>query len=58
MVDTSKFVKNLQVDWEDNDGLAPFQERYTKEYIRALSIGYQAGCLACVLGKISGKDGW
>ena len=46
-----------QLDWEDNDGLAPFQERYTKEYIRALSIGYQAGCLPCVLGKISGKSG-
>ncbi|MBR2441218.1 MAG: hypothetical protein IKB25_13555 [Lentisphaeria bacterium] len=46
-----------QLDWEDNDGLAPFQERYTKEYIRALSIGYQAGCLPCVLGKIAGKSG-
>lgn len=46
-----------QLDWEDNDGLAPFQERYTKEYIRALSIGYQAGCLPCVLGKIAGKRG-
>ena len=46
-----------QLDWEDNDGLAPFQERYTKEYIRALSIGYQAGCLPCVLGKVSGKSG-
>lgn len=46
-----------QLDWEDNDGLAPFQERYTKEYIRALSIGYQAGCLPCVLGKVAGKSG-
>jgi hypothetical protein len=45
-----------QLDWEDNDGFAPFQERYTKEYIRTLTIGYQSGCLPCVLGKIYGTD--
>lgn len=40
------------LDWEDNRGLRPFQQRYTKEYIRTLSIGRQFGNLPVALGLV------
>lgn len=43
--------KNL--DWEDQDGLRPFQERYTREYIRAVTLGRQFGNRPHAIGMIS-----
>lgn len=40
------------LDWEDNLGTNPFQQRYTKEYIRAVSIGRQFGNLPGALGLV------
>ena len=40
------------LDWEEHLGTNPFQQRYTKEYIRALSIGRQFGNLPGVLGLV------
>ncbi len=30
-------------DWEDNKGVKPYQERYTREYLRVVSTGRQTG---------------
>ncbi len=43
------------LDWEDNLGINPFQQRYTKEYIRAVSIGRQFGNLPGALGLVLSK---
>lgn len=43
------------LDWEDNLGTNPFQERYTKEYIRTLSIGRQFGNLPGALGLVTNQ---
>ncbi len=45
------------LDWEDNLGTNPFQQRYTKEYIRAVSIGRQFGNLPAALGLVNGNGG-
>lgn len=42
----------ISVDWEDNRGVKPYQERYTREYLRAVSIGRQAGNLGCGLSLV------
>ncbi len=42
----------ISVDWEDNRGVKPYQERYTREYIRAVSSGRQAGNLGCGLSLV------
>ncbi len=44
----------MSYDWEDHGGTTPFQERYTKEYIQALTIGRQAGNFPAVLANIRG----
>lgn len=41
------------LDWEDNLGTNPFQQRYTREYIRATSIGRQFGNLPGGLGLVA-----
>ena len=41
------------LDWEDNLGINPFQQRYTREYIRTLSIGRQFGNLPVALGLVT-----
>lgn len=46
--------KNL--DWEDQDGIRPFQQRYTREYIRAVTLGRQFGNRPHAIGMIS-RDG-
>ncbi len=43
------------LDWEDNLGTNPFQQRYTKEYIRAVSLGRQFGNLPGALGLVVNK---
>ena len=43
------------LDWEDNLGTNPFQQRYTKEYIRAVSIGGQFGNLPGALGLVTNQ---
>ncbi len=40
------------LDWEDQLGTNAFQERYTREYIRAISIGRQFGNLPVALGLV------
>ena len=37
-------------DWEDPGSSAPFQERYSRAYIQALSLGRQVGCRTKVIG--------
>ncbi len=44
----------MNYDWEDHNGHRDFQDRYTREYIRALSIGRQFGNFPVVLAPISG----
>lgn len=43
-------LADQNLDGEDNRGTAPFQQRYTKEYLRALTIGRQFGNLPGTLG--------
>lgn len=47
----------MNYDWEDHNGFSDFQDRYTREYIRALSIGRQFGNFPAVLAPISGTPG-
>ena len=42
----------ISVDWEDNRGVKPYQERYTREYLRSVSSGRQAGNLGCGLSLV------
>lgn len=44
----------MNYDWEDHNGFSDFQNRYSREYIRALSIGRQFGNFPAVLAPISG----
>lgn len=44
----------MNYDWEDHNGFSDFQDRYTREYVRALSIGRQFGNFSAVLAPISG----
>jgi len=45
------------LDWEARYGMSDFQERFSKEYVRTLSLGTQTGCVPVVLGSlgITGK---
>ncbi|NMA21586.1 MAG: hypothetical protein GX927_13515 [Lentisphaerae bacterium] len=45
---------SMNYDWEDHNGFNDFQNRYSKEYIRALSIGRQFGNYPAVLAPVSG----
>ena len=45
----------MNYDWEDGDGVSDFQDRYTREYIRALSIGRQFGNFPAVLAVMRAK---
>ena len=40
----------VHYDWEDTAGDSPIQERYTREYIQAVSIGRQFGVRPMVIG--------
>ena len=53
MVPICAFVQQ-NLDWEDNLGSNPFQQRYTREYLRATTIGRQFGNLPAGLGLLSG----
>lgn len=53
MVPICAFVQQ-NLDWEDNLGSNPFQQRYNKEYLRATSIGRQFGNLPAGLGLLAG----
>ena len=53
MVPICAFVQQ-NLDWEDNLGSNPFQQRYTREYLRATSIGRQFGNLPAGLGLLAG----
>lgn len=53
MVPICAFVQQ-NLDWEDNLGSNPFQQRYSREYLRATSIGRQFGNLPAGLGLLSG----
>jgi len=44
----------MNYDWEDHNGYSDFQKRYTREYIRTLSIGRQFGNFPVVLAPVSG----
>jgi hypothetical protein len=44
----------MNYDWEDHNGYNDFQERYTREYIRTLSIGRQFGNFPVVLAPVGG----
>ncbi len=44
------------LDWEDHLGTSPFQKRYTREYIRAVSLGRQFGNLPVVIGLVKMDD--
>ncbi|MDD3954164.1 MAG: hypothetical protein PHY82_09650, partial [Lentisphaeria bacterium] len=46
---------SMNYDWEDHNGFTDFQNRYSREYIRALSIGRQFGNFPAVLAPISGS---
>ncbi len=46
----------MNYDWEDHNGHSDFQERYTREYIRTLSIGRQFGNFPVVLAPVSGTN--
>ena len=45
------------LDWEDNNGTNPFQQRYTREYIRAVSIARQFGNQPAALGLVPSVPG-
>jgi hypothetical protein len=47
-------LAQISYDWEDHGGVTPFQERYSKPYIQALTIGRQAGNFPAVLANIRG----
>jgi len=53
MVPICAFVQQ-NLDWEDNLGSNPFQQRYSKEYLRATTIARQFGNLPAALGLLSG----
>ncbi len=53
MVPICAFVQQ-NLDWEDNLGSNPFQQRYTREYLRATTIARQFGNLPAGLGLLSG----
>lgn len=44
----------MNYDWEDHNGFRDFQDRYTREYVRALSIGHQFGNFPAVLAPLAG----
>lgn len=44
------------LDWEDHMGVNPFQMRYTREYIRTVSIGRQFGNRPFAIGLVDGKS--
>jgi len=45
----------INLDWEDHSGLQPYQLRYTREYLRAVSIGRQTGNIPAALTMIDFK---
>ena len=47
----------MNYDWEDNAGYKDFQDRYTREYIRATSMGRQFGNFPVVLAPVNGTAG-
>ena len=40
------------LDWETRYGMEDFQDRFSREYIRTLSIGRQTGSVPLVLGSL------
>ena len=40
------------LDWEAYYGMSDFQNRFSKEYVRTLSLGTQTGCVPVVLGSL------
>lgn len=46
----------MNYDWEDHGGDKDFQDRYSKEYIRTLSIGRQFGNYPVVLAPVKGDE--
>jgi hypothetical protein len=45
-----------QLSWENNAGDKPFQERFSRAYIQAESIGRQTGAVPFALGLVNGSD--
>jgi hypothetical protein len=45
-----------QLSWENNAGDKPFQERFSRAYIQAESIGKQTGVVPFALGLVQGSD--
>ncbi|MHC4872206.1 MAG: glycoside hydrolase domain-containing protein, partial [Planctomycetota bacterium] len=45
---------SMNYDWEGHNGYSDFQDRYTPEYIRTLTIGHQFGVFPVVLAPVSG----
>jgi hypothetical protein len=46
----------MHVTWEDRQGDSDFQDRFSRDYIRAESIGRQHGSVPCVLALVQGPD--
>ncbi len=46
----------MHVTWEDRQGDSDFQDRFSRDYIRAESIGRQHGSVPCVIPLVQGPD--
>ncbi len=49
-------MAQMNYTWEDKNGDADFQDRFSRDYIRAESIGLQQGNIPYCLWLVSGKD--